>query len=63
MKSQDEHYQESMRKFFESIRNADQEESEAIWRFMESLHDSELTEQDWVNLFGHRAPSLTKKRR
>lgn len=61
--TQDEQHQESMRKFLEAIRNYEQEESEAVWRFMESLHDSELTEQDWVNLFGHRAPSLTRKRR
>jgi hypothetical protein len=62
MKSTEEEQQESFRKMAALIQDMNEVEQEAVYRFMESLQDSELTEQDWINLYGHRAPRIYRPR-
>jgi hypothetical protein len=62
MKSTEEEQQESFRKMAALIEDMNEAEQEAVYRFMESLQDSELTEQDWINLYGHGAPRIYRLR-
>ena len=46
--TQEEEWQESMRRLSNKVQDASKEELDACWRFMESLQDSEMSPEEWV---------------